>query len=113
LLIVFLEITFTEPLQCSRWIDIGILQVVNGRPECTPRPGRVPDSLQGSLTGEFVANNMTNQLFEEQLVHDSRQRMSSGDLSSQPQGQLMKGQYVYVQERQPVFDGEQGTKAIG
>jgi hypothetical protein len=31
---------------------------------------------------------------------------------SQPKGQLMESQYPEIQKRQPVFDGEQGSKAI-
>jgi hypothetical protein len=51
-------------------------------------------------------------LFEEQLVNDPRQRVSRC-FFSQPKGQLMERQYPEIQKRQPVFDGEQGAKAIG
>ena len=58
-------------------------------------------------------NNVTDELFENQLVNDPRQRASNLPLSGQTQSQLMEGQYMEVEERQPVFDGEQRANTIG
>ena len=82
--IVILEIAFTETFQRLRSIDRGILQVANGRPERAPRPRGLSDSLQRSLAGELAVNNVTNELFKEQLVNDPRQWVVDLYVPSQP-----------------------------
>ena len=58
-------------------------------------------------------NNVPDKLFEEQLVNDPRQRTIDSPVSDQTQSQLMEGQDMQVEQRQPMFDGEQRAKTIG
>jgi len=73
------------------------------------------DLLQRGQAGELRLDEMTDQLFEEEIVDDmygNRRRCTAGHLVGKPQGQLVEGQEMNIQERKASFQSQETLEPI-
>jgi hypothetical protein len=74
------------------------------------------DVLEPCEAGESAADDMADQLFKEQVIHNLEGQSSSclpPGLIRKTKRQLVKGQDVDVEQGKTLFDGKQPANAVG